>query len=169
MKRLGALDGFREAGEREGRFLVLSNIALPEFAGSDEYGEGDEETTTTTGRLGSGQYALVDLTTGDLRTVSFDLGTHQQNVQPRPSPDGKQLAVHHANETGEPRTSIVSFDGGKPADLPACGFSGWSPSGSAFLAARFKESDKTIRHFIVEDGREREIATGARHVVWTAR
>ena len=173
VKHLDALGGFRPASpEPTKRFFVLSNIRLPEYTGKHEYGGGrdDEGRTTTTERTGNGQYALVDLATGDFRTANFDLAPHQQNVLPLPSPDGTQLGLSHSNEQGEFLATIIFFDGsGKSIGLRGAGFSAWSPSGKSYLAASFNESAKSYRFLLGVHGLSREITAGASQVVWTAR
>jgi hypothetical protein len=171
VKHLDALDGFRPVSpEPTRRFFVVSNIRLPEDTGKDEYKERrDDEGSTTTTRLGYGQYSVVDLMTGEFRTSTFDLGTFQRDVVPVPSPDGKQLAVQHTNEKGETEVGIIHLGEGKSTGLRSTGFRGWSPSGKSWLGTRLNESDKSVQHVIVNGGLYSEIAPGHRHVVWTAR
>jgi hypothetical protein len=166
VKHLDALDGFRLATpEPTKRFLVLSNIQLPQYTGGDSKG-----TTGTTERTGNGQYAIVDLVTGEFRTATFDLGDHQQNVLPLPSPDGIHLGLSHSNEQGDFEATVIFFDGSrKSTAMRGAAFAGWSPSGKSHLTARPDEATKTVRFFIVVGGGlDREVAT-ATQVVWTAR
>ena len=165
VKHLDELDGYRGAAEPAGRFLVLSDIQLPDPGGG---GNGAEDKAKDSAKVGSGHYALIDLVSRDLRTVPFDLGSHQQEVRPVPSPDGTELAVRHANDKYEFLTSIVPLDGGKPTDTPGT-FLGWSPSGTGYVTARLVEAEKAYHIFIVDAGQEREIATASQKVVWTAR
>ncbi len=171
VKHLDALDGFRPVSpEPTRRFFVVSNIRLPEDTGKDEYGEPrDDEGSTTTRRLGYGQYAVVDLMTGAFLQGTFDLGEFQRDVVPVSSPDGTQLAVQHTNEKGETEVDIIHLGEGMSEGLRNAGFRAWSPSGKSWLGARLNESDKTLHHLIVNGGLNSEIAPGHRHVVWTAR
>jgi hypothetical protein len=165
VKHLDELDGYRAAAEPAGRFLVLSDIQLPDPGGG---GYGAEGKAKDSAKVGVGHYALMDLVSRDLRTVPFDLGSHQQDVRPVPSPDGTKLAVLQGNDKFEFMTSIVPLEGGKPTDTSGT-FLGWSPSGTGYLTARLVEAGKAYHLFIVEAGQEREIATASQKVVWTAR
>ena len=89
-------------------------------------------------------------------------------LNPRLSPDGKELAFHRIEQDGAIAVWVTRFDGTRTkiaTDPEAVSYPAWSPDGQSF-AVEVKRGDSTQLAVVPRSGGPMEILTSARGQSW---